>query len=316
MTVPLKPIFTAKEATNIEFWRELCPDLTIEGSCAVPPANLADPESLLRLLRSEGYVNEPGILPLTWIDRLRTAVRTLHERGIPPTFGFVYDEFWLIFRSLEPLLTRVLGPDNRVLPAFWAWYVEPSDAAAGWTPHRDRPQAAIAPDNTPDSLSIWLPLTNATPLNGCMHILPAQWDDNFKVRSWPKNLETVMLGAQLQNVRALPAPAGSLLAWNQALYHWGGRASKMGEEPRCSISVEFQRGDRAPLSTPLIHPQDVLPFRSRLGLIGRLMQSYAPFHRFNAPELRCLAAALAWKYGPNRRPVINSRIPLTYERFR
>lgn len=292
-----KPPFTAKEATSLEFWRELCPELTIEGGGTVPPARLPQPVTLFETLRFEGYVHEPDVLSPEWIGRLRHGIKTLHDRGIPPAFAFVYDEFWLIFRSLSPLLSEVLGADYRALPAFWAWYVEPTDAASGWTPHRDRPRAPLAADNTPESLSIWLPLTPATTLNGCMYIVPAQWDDNFKLRNWD-TVATALEGAQLQNIRALPAAPGDLLCWNQALFHWGGRASKMGTGPRCSISVEFQRGDTAPLATPLVHPQDLLPFRSRLGLVGRLFRTYAPFHRMRSPELVSLAAALEWKYNP------------------
>ena len=292
-----EPSFTAKQATSLQFWRSLCPNLAIEGRFDVPSANLPDLDILLTHVKTEGYVNEPDVLPNQYVGRLRNAVRSLQEHGIPPAFAFVYDEFWLIFRSLSPFLTKVLGPEYRILPAFWAWYVEPSDAAAGWTPHRDRPGAGIAADNAPDSLSIWLPLTDATPLNGCMYVLPAHLDESFRRRNGMESGETKFEGVNLQNIRALPAPAGSLLGWNQALYHWGGRASKLGRGPRCSISVEFQRGDKPALSSPLIHPEVLLPFRDRLGLIGHLTRRYAPFHRFHAPEILCLAAALEWKYG-------------------
>lgn len=293
----LNPSFTAKEATSREFWRELCPALSIEGSGEVPVAQLPPPAALFDTLRVEGYIHEANVLSPEWIGRMRTAIKTLHDRGIPPAFAFVYDEFWLIFRSLSPLLSEVLGAEYRALPAFWAWYVEPTDAASGWTPHRDRPRAPLAADNTPESLSIWLPLTQATPLNGCMYILPAPWDESFKQRNWATAL-TELEGAQLQNIRALPASPGDLLCWNQALFHWGGRASKLGTGPRCSISVEFQRGDTPPLSSPLIHPRDLLPFHARLGLVGRLFLAYAPFHRVTAPNLVALAAALDWKFAP------------------
>jgi hypothetical protein len=289
--------FFGKEVTRIEFWRELCPQLTIEGSGDLPQAIFPSVESLVEHICIEGYVNEPGVLPLNAIEALRIGIKRLHENGIPPVFGFVYDEFWQIFRSLAPFLTVVLGHDYRLMPAFWAWYVEPTDAAAGWIPHTDRPGANIPADNMPDSLTIWLPLTRATPLNGCLYILPMKWDENFHRRNTQEGTETVLRGAQLQNIRALPAPPGSLLAWNQALFHWGGRASKMGTEPRCSISVEFQRGDRPPLAPPLIDPAEIPPFHSRLGLVGHMLLAYARYHGFNAAEMQILAVGLEWKYG-------------------
>ncbi|MEY2879803.1 MAG: hypothetical protein RLZZ15_2183 [Verrucomicrobiota bacterium] len=292
------PRFTAAEATSVAFWRELCPALTIEGGGEIPPARLPALATLREAIRLEGYINAPDVLPLPAIARLRGAIETLHGRGIPPAFAFVYDEFWQIFRSLAPYLAEVLGTDYRALPAFWAWYVEPTDAASGWVPHRDRPTARIGPDNIPESLSVWLPLTEATPLNGCMYVVPAPWDDHFKHREAPTQRLTTLEGAQLQNIRALPAAPGALLSWNQALFHWGGRASKLGTGPRCSISVEFQRGDIAPLASPLIHPEALLPFRARLGLVGHLFRAYTPFHRVTTPEIVALAAALEWKFRP------------------
>src|SRR6476659_1719196 len=260
-----QPLF-GKQVTRIEFWRELCPHLTIEGSRDFPQAIFPSVKSLVERICVEGYVNEPGVLPLNAIEALRVGIKRLQENGIPPAFGFVYDEFWQIFRGLAPFLIGALGPEYRLLPSFWAWYVEPTDAAAGWTPHRDRPAATIAADN-------------------------------LHRRNTSKCADMVLEGAQLQNIRALPASPGSLLAWNQTLFHWGGRASRMGTEPRCSISLEFQRGDRAPLTTPLIHPTKIPPFYSRLGLVGRKLRKYAPFHGFNTPEMQLLAAGLEWKYG-------------------
>lgn len=141
--------FVWEKVTRVEFWRELCPHLTIEGSGDFPQAIFPAIKFLVERIRVEGYVNEQGVLPLDAIDALRVGIKTLHERGIPPVVGFVYDEFWQIFRGLAPFLTGVLGSDYRLLPAFWIFYVEPTDSAAGWTPHCDRPAAAIAADGQP-----------------------------------------------------------------------------------------------------------------------------------------------------------------------
>jgi hypothetical protein len=187
----------------------------------------------------------------------------------------------------------VLDPEYRVLPAFWAWYVVPTESQAGWAPHRDRTGSLLRADDSPESLTVWLPLTEATPLNGCMYVYPAHLEDRSRASQ-----TAVLAGAQLQHIRALPATPGSLLAWNQQLLHWGGRASRLATEPRCSIALEFQRGDGPPFENPLIHPEQLPSFHLRLGLSGKLLLKYAPFHRFDSPELRALAVALAWKFGP------------------
>lgn len=287
---------SAAEATDLHFWRALCPTLTVEGSAPVLPAALANADLWLERLREEGYVNDRDVIHPSSVGLLRAGIQTLVDRGIPPAFAFVYDEFWLVFRSLDPFLQSVLGPGYRVLPDCWAWYVKPSNEAAGWKPHRDRPGSSLDAQNTPNSLTVWLPLTDATPLNGCIHVIPAHWDEAIgdPVAAEPKEFR--LANRKLQDVRALPAPAGSLLAWNQLVLHWGGRASPRAAGPRCSIALQFQRGDMAPLTTPLLDPHALLPFRSRLGLIGRLIRGYSYFQTVDTPEMKGLAAALDWRF--------------------
>lgn len=219
----------------------------------------------------------------------------LHEHGIPPPFAFVYDEFWQIFRSLEPFLSHVLGAGYRMLPDLWVWYVLPSNRASGWVPHRDRVVPTLQPDNTPNSLTVWLPLTAATPLNGCMYVLPAAYDPDLHNPGVSVGSKFHFTDENVQNIRALPAPAGSLLAWNQALVHWGGRASDLGTAPRCSIALQFQRGDVPALEDMLLDPHVLPSLEERVGLIGRLITVFSGFLSF-PPEVRVLATALEWKY--------------------
>jgi len=72
-----------------------------------------------------------------------------------------------------------------------------------------------------------------------------------------------------QNIRALPAAPGTLMAWNQNLLHWGGRASSLAEGPRCSVAMPFQRADLPPVRLPAVDPSYVPAFRDRLALIGK-----------------------------------------------
>jgi len=100
----------------------------------------------------------------------------------------------------------------------------------------------------------------------------------------------------LQDVRALPATAGSLLAWNTGVLHWGGRASRLGAGPRCSYACEFVRGG-APTPEgmkPLLRPDEAPNFTERLGLLGRLLQQYERFQKL-PPEIKLIAKGLEWK---------------------
>lgn len=64
------------------------------------------------------------------------------------------------------------------MPDIWVFNINPRTAEPkGWAPHRDRPYAdPLRPDGSAASINFWLPLTEATPLNGCMYMLPKQFD--------------------------------------------------------------------------------------------------------------------------------------------
>src|SRR5262249_2352546 len=98
-----------------------------------------------------------------------------------------------------------------------------------------------------------------------------------------------------QDIRALPATAGSVFAWNQALLHWGSRASRLGREPRVSVAFEFQRGDQPAIEQPLLDPLCAPTFEERIGLIAKLMLQYNHMHKLS-PELTELARVLSARF--------------------
>lgn len=293
----MKPLsaITIEQAERPEYWNDLCPELSIEGGGPPPTCHLPNLDELLENVRTEGYVNQPGVVPIEYVQRIRQAMFNLHQAGIPPAFGFVFDEFWLMFAGLRPFLSALLGEEYRAIPAFWAWHVAPSDESKGWKAHRDRGPATLGPDRRPYSFSVWLPVTDASPLNGCMYVLPQHLDP--KLAPFKEGMGERPFQPPLQNVRALPAPAGSLLGWHQMLLHWGSRASRLGKEPRCSMSVEFQRGDRAPFEGPLLDPLRPPSFGDRLGMIGRLTRSYAHMTGGVSPTIASVAYGLEARYG-------------------
>ncbi len=265
-----------EEALSIDFWKRLEPALNIEGGAATPEFPVPDPATLNACLRFEGYVNVPDVLPPPLVERARKCVENLHGRDIPVPFAFVFDELWQAFQGLSKFLEAALDGAYQALPAFWVWYVAPKEAASGWAPHRDRPIPTVDADNSPHSLTVWLPFTDATPLNGCVYMLPAHLDERFERRDWQgAGVNTVK---HVQDVRALPATAGSMLAWNQGVLHWGGRASQLSPIPRVSAAFEFQRGDKPPFSAPLLDAKRLPPFRQRLALIGKQLLQYRHMH--------------------------------------
>ncbi|QLL08435.1 phytanoyl-CoA dioxygenase family protein [Mycobacterium vicinigordonae] len=285
----------AAQAECRDFWGGLCPDMSIEGEAIARPAAVGETDELFLELKREGYVQVPNALPESTIAPIRYAVSTLFQRGIPVAFAFVYDELWLAYQSFSRFLTAVLGEGYWALPDFWVWYVSPSENASGWGPHRDRVIPTVDDDNSPQTLSVWLPFTDAVPLNGCMYVLPAHLDDRFQERRWDGEGNNVVL--RPQDVRALPATAGSLLAWNQAVLHWGGRGSRMATSPRISAAFEFQRSDCRPFNSPLLDPTRVPTFNERLGLIGKQVLQYRHMYPLS-DEVADVASSLFERFMP------------------
>jgi hypothetical protein len=257
----------AAEFRRRDFWLSLAPQLHIE---TLAPAALTAPrQDLARLslrMRKDGYFGECDERLEGVAAAIAGAVARCAHLGLPPVLVWVFDEPWECYRRLAPVISHFLGADYRALPAFWAWHIDPSKHEAGWKPHRDNSRS-LAPDGSPLSLTCWIPLSEATPLNGCMYIVPAQLDPNLNqgaTKSW----------SPLTLARALPAKPGEYLIWNQMVLHWGGVSSEFAEKPRMSMALEFQRGDAPAFREPLLDPHVPPTFASRLRLIGMQIRQY------------------------------------------
>lgn len=269
-----------------DLWRRLNPHLTITdapfiGRPAPYRFTSRDVNRARLQIAEEGYLQSGPGVSAGDCKALSTAIERIVQAGYHPMFLSVYDEYWQVMRRLAPLLTPILGADYRVLGDFWTWCISQRTARAGWGPHRDHQfpgRTTLRDDGTPMVVTVWIAFTDATPLNGCIHLLPLTRDPNF-----PDHLDNFVPG-NLQDVRALPARAGSVLAWNQYVLHWGGTASKWADGPRVSTGIYVQAGD-VPLFTdkPVDFDED-LPFAKRLALIASNLLQYQPHHRFQ-PEL-------------------------------
>ena len=281
------------ELSRPEFWREHFPRLTIINRLAqgnIPQIEpTADRQALWReRMLEEGYFQDGADTLGRLAPALAEAVNTCARLDIPPAFIFLFDETWECFFALDPMLRGFLGPGYRVLPDFWTWRLDPSRADAGWRPHRDKGRVALTADGAPQSLTVWIPLTEARPQNGCMYILPANRDPVYGTHA------EAQWQIDVPRVRALPAKPGEFLCWNQAVLHWGGESSRFAADPRISMALEFQSGDRAPFNNPLIPPFANLDFESRLKLVAKQILQYKHMYplaaRFEALARRLLGA--------------------------
>ncbi len=255
------------------FWRHFGPGLRVGDKAFLASLDqvgdkAVGPERLRELIRTEGYFQLP---PPQWdlpLEDMAALVARLEGEGIPTPFAFVYDEFWALSVKLTSMLGGLLGPDFLRLPDFWAWHVDPTKDERGWRPHRDKGYQALRPDRSAKSLTVWLPLSEATTLNGCMYILPADRDPTYATPN-DKNWQI-----DLPEIRALPAQPGTIFCWTQAVLHWGSHGSTRETRPRISVAFEYQAADIPPYNQPLSAPLEVPDFSGRLRLIAKQILQY------------------------------------------
>jgi hypothetical protein len=197
---------------DVEYWRSLAPNMHIYDAQYfqqqdVFPSSLINGTAVSEQILQEGYSQ---LEPLEWgisLDAMVELIERLHTLGVPITFCFMYDEFWYMFMRLHGTLQGVLGPEYQRLPDFWAWRVDPKQSERGWHVHRDKNYETLYTDGMPKSLSVWIPLTEATTSNGCMYVLPADRDPTYRRLEEIAPHFTNIAG----DVRALPIKAGNRL---------------------------------------------------------------------------------------------------------
>eukprot|EP00658_Telonema_sp_P-2_P076402 TRINITY_DN6676_c0_g1_i7.p1 TRINITY_DN6676_c0_g1~~TRINITY_DN6676_c0_g1_i7.p1 ORF type:complete len:249 (+),score=25.80 TRINITY_DN6676_c0_g1_i7:265-1011(+) len=153
------------------------------------------------------------------------------------------DEPWLLAKQIAPLLGAT--PGLQLNWDFMAWYIDPSNMERGWAPHRDRVTMDFGKDGLPKYSTFWIALTDATPINSCITVLPAHFDDEYhSSESTTLDSEVPEIQQQqLQDGRCLPAQQGEVLCWGGRTLHWGGRASPRTETPRISIAIAASHPD-------------------------------------------------------------------------
>lgn len=273
----------SKDFHEKNFWKRLAPNLHIQDDDLYKAVHrICDSEEYLDNCKEQ--INAEGYFELADFDRgfeikeMANVVRVLTEKQIPLIFAFVYDEFWAIFYSLHPVLKNILDDHYCRLPDFWVWHIDPKTSESGWAPHRDKGVTALFEGGRPKSVTSWIPLTDATPLNGCMYVVPANRDPQYAT---PME-NTKSFEFAFQDIRALPGKAGTAFIWNQNVLHWGARASPRAPQPRISIAMEFQTSLVPPMNGPLSNPAENLPFKTRLNLIAKQIIQYTHMYPVTA----------------------------------
>jgi hypothetical protein len=259
------------QALRPHYWTTLCPALKVAAfgaERAVESGSLTEPHrrTLARRLADEGYCELGPLLPQTRIKRMRDAVTSVKNAGWPAVLAFVYDVFWTVWQvpSLANVLAAVIGPDHRMRAHLWCYYVHPVPGARGWPPHADRFGTR--------GVTVWIPLTDATLENGCIYVIPRDLIPPTIDVGRLFTADTLSMDSfthLIHCARALPAEAGSVLAWDCDTVHWGG-VVRRSTSPRISISAEFVSASESTDDALLSVGAGAMPsFRDRLRVIAR-----------------------------------------------
>lgn len=274
---------------SAEFWRRLAPELTISdaqpGKTLLRPTGKTNADA--KQLRNDGYFHLKQPALKTPIEKIAAAMDRIVNAGMPAAFIGVYDEVWSMVAQLNGVLDGVFDGKGAMVPDFWASH---SVATAGLAAGRKRPGNGVFPDGHAKNVTIWIPLTNATPDNGCVYVVPAGQDRNY---GKPKSMRA---DASLPGIRALPAKAGDVLIWTGETYHWQARPDRRNPDgPLLSLTWEFQSREVAPLEGMLIDSYPYVPFETRLGLLARQMPRHS-VELSGSPVWRAVQQTLANRF--------------------
>ena len=223
---------------DIQFWKELCPNLTIaEVDRWAIPSEIAI-EDVKDKIVNDGYFHIPFDSWNLPFDEMTRCIQKLKDLDMQPVWCFIYDEFWLLTVKIDAHIKSILGENYHRLPEVWAWHIDPSKEERGWKIHREGGYYSTFDDGLPKTLTIWIPLTDATSENGCMCVVPIANDPNFYstdesyFANWQEDFYD-------NSKKILEAKSGDVLGWHPQILHWGKKSTNKNANPRISISMEF-----------------------------------------------------------------------------
>ena len=260
-------------ARDASYWRGLSNAIAIGDGAPLGALPIApdDQAACDRFFQQERYFQSPPIVQPASLASMNAVIDAVVDAGWPAVWAVVSDQFWQCARlpAIAAIVRGRLGAGYAQASQVWIHVVPAVDRAGGWMPHFDGFRDA--------RVTVWIALTDATPANGCMYLVPPS--------GLPAGMRTMDLGAQvamtdvlatLHGARALPAPAGAAIGWDFDVLHWGGRASNPSSARR-AISLVFVGGGRdAEADEAPLLPTDggLPPFEARVRAAARAIKLY------------------------------------------
>jgi hypothetical protein len=130
---------------------------------------------------------QPGAAELS--AAILGGLKKLQVANISPFFIWMFDEPWQLLGSLWADAEELLGGPCVLEPTFAAYHLNPKLARQAngkyvgtnfGLPHRDYTFTdSHMANGKPKILTMWVPVTAVTSENGCMYVVPKEFDDNY-----------------------------------------------------------------------------------------------------------------------------------------
>lgn len=243
-----------------ECLRSLAPELVIDG----PRQREQNADVASAAFPRAGVALLPGLTDVRLSASLVAAIASIRSAGLPAVMVYVFDELWHLGERVERATSRMLGERYVIADDVWAFHVPPG--RAGWPPHRGIAHEVLDRER-PEVINAWIALSDASIDRSCMHVVPLDDDPGY-----PHDLASIAFDAS--RVRPMPIAAGSALAWNANVLHWGGPCLDTAAGPRTSCTFTLVREDAmARMGIPVLEPQ-VLDFGQRLDVVAGQVVTY------------------------------------------
>ena len=296
----LSELMKDPDRMKASLWKDLCPDLSIDESKTVEPKKCPSSKALSEKRRNKLITNGFALVDEKFDDalitKLRNGITALHNKHLPASFIFLFDEAWELARDSQKSLSDSAHEMNCLNFDLLAWYIE--NGSGGFSPHRDRQpddaKSTFHGDGQAKFVTQWIALSDATPENSCLHVIPKPFDPGYLDGDSEKEdplRRSLPDKHSYQNIRAIPRQSGQSLLFTHRIIHWGSKADIDSTTPP-RIAISFVCSDpsyEAPLVDPKYFTDEVNPpFRIRLLLVcAQLLIYYQRFELDKAIVKAC-----------------------------
>ncbi|VEU34226.1 unnamed protein product [Pseudo-nitzschia multistriata] len=242
-----------KRRVDPDAWMAICPGLSIDlstpsasGSISRKKSHVCSKKSQTKHKRRREKLIRNGYALVNDsfdVRMVREGIEALHKQHLPATFILLFDESWHLACQSKEVLENASHEKNAFNYDLLAWYIPPG--SPGFSPHRDRqpddaPSTFHSDDQQAKFVTNWIALSDATPENSCLYVIPKPFDPGYtngdieKVEDDNESSDAVG-GNQItnplhralstkesfQHIRCLPRKAGQSVLFTHRIIHWG-----------------------------------------------------------------------------------------------